>query len=344
MKMVSSGEGVCQGTLGADVGPKPQPPNDGSAEAGDRGDVLGGERGRVVFALAGRRLTATANLPRSPKLTRALEASTFGLPFPPTARALTVTVLHDPWSPTLPAVGSTHSSALGTLSLHMRREQHEVWIAGRHDAAEATDEAPWTRWAVAPGTGLLALRRALPDRPVVVSPDQTFYLPPGSRAKIFVRIPLFAQFILQRPRGAVTELGSFPGIVLSDTWWGSVTEGELAYWMPTRARRAVTPDLLQPHLAICPFVLENRSDVALPVDRFAVRVAHLTLFGQGTAAWCDEVHVRYEGLTEGSVLEYTGSIPAEAGDVDRLAEPREPPESGLRSITFGRLRALSGLT
>ena len=139
-------------------------------------------------------------------------------------------------------------------------------------------------------------------------------------------------------------LEAFPSVILSDTWWGSFTDGELAYWVTTHARREISSELLEPYLAICPFILRNASSLPLPVHRFAVRVAHLTLYGRGDAVWSDEVRVRYEGPTEGSELQYTGRVPAEAGVVDRLAGPREAPASGLHAITFGRLRSLSGIS
>ena len=250
--------------------------------------------------------------------------------------------LHDMWGPVETAPGSEAKHLLGSLTLRVRREPSEVWLRGEYDAVSTRREPDWIRWAVA-RDDRIELRPSLPDRPIVVSPEQAFFLPPGGQARVFVRIPLFVELVEAHRDGSVTVFETFPSLVLSDTWWGTFTEGELAYWVATRARRTVSSDVFEPHLAVCPFVLVNRSDQSLPVEQFTVRVSHLTLFGHETALWTDEVQVRYEGAEEGSELHYTGRVPTEAGDVEAIQGPKEPPPRGLHARTFGRLRALSGL-
>lgn len=259
------------------------------------------------------------------------------------------------WGESGLGVGEAAEYTFGHLRLRLRRRAEELWLHADHDAGGVSDtpgvsrlrrdvsfddvaSESWLRWAV-PAEESLTLQPALPDRPVVVSPEQPFFLPPGGRAKVFVRIPLFVRV---RTGGEVSEaatLEEFPSLVLSDTWWGSFIEGELGYWLETRARRQIPPELFEPHLAICPFVLVNRSDEPLPVERFAVRVAYLTLFGRDRAVWTDEVQVRYRGGPEGSEIRYTGKVPEEAGDVALLAESRQPPPRGFHARTFGRLKA-----
>lgn len=256
--------------------------------------------------------------------------------------------------------GSEVEHSLGALRLRLRRRADELWIHAAHDdevepsasssarvAQEeevepgSADAESWIRWALPAGREV-ELRASLPDRPVVVSPEQPFFLPPAGRARVFVRIPLFVRVQLPRGDGGGETLEKFPTVVLSDTWWGTFTEGEVAYWLGTHARREMGPSLHEPHLAICPFVLINDSEQALPVERFAVRVAYLTLFGHGPAVWTDEVQVRYRGADEGSEIRYTGRIPADAGDVERMAASRESAPRGLHARTFGRLRARVG--
>lgn len=247
----------------------------------------------------------------------------------------------DVWGPVPVEPGASFERKFGSLTVGLRREPSEVWVRGTHEG-EATSEE-WIRWAVSPDARL-ALRRSLPDRAIVVSPEQPFHLPPGGSARIFVRVPLFVQLVRVNITGPATVLESLPSLVLSDTWWGTFTEGELAYWVPTRARRVIEADAFDPHLAICPFLLVNRAAQPLPIERFAVRVSHLTLFGRGDAAWTDEVRVGYHGAQDGSEVRYTGVLPPEAGDVEKIAPPREAPPRGLHARTFGRLRSLAGLT
>lgn len=238
-------------------------------------------------------------------------------------------------------VGSEAERTLGDLTVRVRRTPEEVWVHGAYGAPEPPANEDWTRWAVQRGDAT-ALRPALPDRLVVVSPEQPFILPPHGWAHVFVRIPLFVALASVAEDGHETVLSRYPAMVLSDTWWGSFTDGELAYWLTTKARRVVSPEIFGYHLAVCPLRLANESGDALPVEHFAVRVAHLTLFGRGSALWTDEVLVRYEGAEEGSEIRYTGRVPDVAGDVAPIAGPREAPPRGLTALTFGRFRALSG--
>lgn len=232
-----------------------------------------------------------------------------------------VTQATEVWGPIPGVPGSSLERVFGTLTVGLRREPAEVWVRGTHVDRPVSQE--WIRWGVSPDVRL-ELKPALPDRAIVVSPEQPFHLPPGGTARIFVRVPLFVQLVRVNLIGEDTVLEAFPSLVLSDTWWGTFTEGEVAYWIPTRARRAVAGDAFDPHLAICPFMLVNEAEQPLPIERFAVRVSHLTLFGLGSAAWTDEVRVSYKGAQAGSEVRYTGVLPDEAGDIPTLAPPGKP--------------------
>lgn len=263
--------------------------------------------------------------------------------------------------------GEARNYVLGDLRLRLRRRSEEVWMHSSHPSSRedgdgvaeegvasgaeirAPDEAPaeeipaeeWIRWAL-PAEEELELTPTLPDRPVVVSPEQPFFLPPEGRARVYVRVPLFVSVRTTGEVAQPTTLEEFPSVVLSDTWWGTFTEGELGYWIETRARRHVPTGLHDRHLAICPLLLVNRSDQPLPVERFAIRVAYLTLLRRDEVIWADEVQVRYRGGHQGSEIRYTGEVPEEVGPVEPLAESREPAPKGFRARTFGRLVARMG--
>lgn len=203
----------------------------------------------------------------------------------------------------------------------------------------------WSRWAL-PGEGTtLRLSPALPDRTLVVTPEQAFHLLPGSSARVFARVPVWIQIRIQQ-EGMVAAGGEMaleiPSVTLSDTWWGSVMEGELAYWLPTSARREVDPARHRPHMAICSLHLLNRSGASLPVDRLAIRAAHLSLFLDGDILWSDEARVVYQGLAEGSQIELSGTPPTEATGAELVASPRVPVQRGLRARTFQRFLTMAG--
>lgn len=241
---------------------------------------------------------------------------------------------------------------VGPLTLWARGEGDEIrlahasghWMRPEPGAGDAPppDDRDWVRWPVGEGVGRLVLSPALPPRTVVVEPELSFRLPPGGRARIFVRVPLWARVRVAGPGGAT--LTEVPSVVLSDTWWGGFTEGELCYWLPTSARRRVSPEVFTPNVAVCPLQLSNRSGGELAVERIALRVAHLSLFSDEGRLWADETRVRYRGVEEGSEIDFAGGRPEEAPGAVPVAPPRRsPPARGLRARTFARLRALSGL-
>lgn len=225
----------------------------------------------------------------------------------------------------------------GSLRLSAHRPDTEILLKSEHEGGEIGE---WVRWH-APQGATFSFRPELPDRPIIVAPERPYRLPPRGESLVFVGIPLFAR--LSMTIGATTQdLADYASIVLSDTWWGTFVEGELAYWVETRARRHRPEGRIPPHMALCPFRLVNNSSQALPIERFAVRLDYLSLFETDQGIWTDEVHVHYKGADEGSEIHHTGKAHGAAGTSRRLASSRKPPPKGLRAKTFGRLRALAG--
>ena len=79
------------------------------------------------------------------------------------------------------------------------------------------------------------------------------------------------------------------------------------------------------------------------MERFAVRVPHLSLFAQRERMWTDRVAVRYEDSPEGSEIDFAGSAPEEAEGAALITPPRVPLDRGFHAKTFDRLRSLSNL-
>ena len=219
------------------------------------------------------------------------------------------------------------------------------------DGEDAPEEPPlpaaelWSRWALPAKATTIRMAPALPDRTLVVTPEQAFHLLPDTSARVFARVPVWVQLRIEQ-EGMADRQGAMaleiPSVTLSDTWWGSFLEGELAYWLPTSARREVDPTRHRPHMAVCSLNLLNRSAASLAVDRLAIRAAHLSLFLDEDVLWADEARVVYQGSAEGSQIEMSGAPPAEAGAARAVASPRVPAQRGLRARTFHRFMTLAG--
>lgn len=263
--------------------------------------------------------------------------------------------LSPPWGRYEIQPGDDRTVRLGPLELRLKRVGEEVWIARRWTeeplggeveetgtGAVASDEVEpeWSRWAVPQGTGGLRLEPVFPDRPLVVEPEQTFHLVRGARVRVYVRVPLWVSIELPDP--SEVSLVEIPTHILSDTWFGDFAEGELAYALPTSARREVTPEIFAPHRAICPLMLGNDAVDQLEVKKLCLRVAHLSVFARGGELWSDETRVRYQGEDEESQIRISGRVPSEAPDAVRIKPPRVPLARGFRARTFARLADLSG--
>lgn len=257
-----------------------------------------------------------------------------------------------PWGEHALEPEDTLTLEVGPLVLRARSTGNEIWLSHapgdssrsrrRSDRTSGAGGEDWIRWPVPEGGDRILLSPVFPPRPVVAEPDRSFRLLPRGRARIFVRVPLWVR--VDVVAGGERKLIEVPSVVLSDTWWGGFTEGELCYWLPTTARRQVPPEVFRPHRAVCPLELTNRSDDELTVEKIVLRVAHLSVFSDEGRLWADETRVRYRGADEGSDIQVAGKQPSEAASAVRVAAPRQrPPARGFRALTFARLKALPGL-
>ena len=268
--------------------------------------------------------------------------------------------LEAPWGPLPLRESEVKPLRVGPRELWFQAREGEIWIA--HDDAVSPEEArsggPWTRspdpeppegvdwfrWATPGGETDLFLRPALPDRTLVLEPERPFRLLTRAEARVYVRVPLWIRVELPLASAdTALLLEEVPSLAMSDTWWGGFMEGELAYWLPTTARREMVPALHHPHLAVCPLLLSNRSGSDLAVEKLALRAPHLSLFSHQGRLWADEARVTYQGLEEGSQIDVTGQAPAEAEGAVRVTPPRKPSQRGFRARTFDRIRALPGV-
>lgn len=231
------------------------------------------------------------------------------------------------------------SLSLGPLHLRFTRAAGEIRLAHRRDGEK--EESRWSRWVPGHGwDGRIALTPRYPDRPVIVKPEDDFWLLKGAEARIYVRIPLVVQIeaLGDPPRPVV----SIPTKILSDTWWGSPEEGELCYFLDTKARRSMAQHEFLEHLCVCPLQLKNRSPDDLLVTRIALRPQHLSVFRDGNRLWSELTTVRYQGDEVGSELDVSSRAPEEAKEPTRLSAPEVPMARGFTARTFARLRSSLG--
>lgn len=247
----------------------------------------------------------------------------------------------------LPA-DETNTWVVGPTTLFCKRRADELWVSSHttdeanKPHAEIVDTEPtWSRWVISSTFEAIRFTPLFPDRAVVVKPEFPFRISVGGQARIYVRVPLWLQ--IEALTLAPTQITSLPLVSLPSTWFGSFTDGELAYWISSSARRQVEPDLFRNYLAIAPIHIENKSEEELHVEKLCLRVEGLSLFDANGQLWADETRVHYRGSNDISRIELSGKPPAEATAAHLISSPRSRSQRGFAARTFSRLKDLPGL-
>jgi hypothetical protein len=238
----------------------------------------------------------------------------------------------------------------GTLHLWCKKENDELWFANKYvenqgltenELPPPPDDAKWVRYSLSEDYKKMIFRPMLPNRPLVIKVEAPFLLKKGARARIFMRVPLWIKIEIQnKTRMDLLEL---PTVVLSNTWFGTPTDGELCYWISSGARRIIEPDPDRPYMAICAMEVINRADEDLLVDKLCFRVEYLSLFSDGSQLWSNLTKIYFRGASEVSEIDGTGKAPTEAGSAKKISEPREDLKKSFTHRTFSVLKELTDL-
>ncbi len=174
------------------------------------------------------------------------------------------------------------------------------------------------------------------DRPVVVRPDQPFYVLARSETRLYLNTPLWMSIHSEPSQRALLE---FPLYRLSDTWFGpSTREGELCYATRTRASLLAPRPPTAPHRAFTALRLINRSNEPILLERVNLPVPNLTLFqAADDSLWTPSV-VLDIGDDKGEASLHLDAKPAEeAGECTEITAPRQRAESNLLKRALGAL-------
>jgi len=234
----------------------------------------------------------------------------------------------------------------GQLHVWLEQGVNEIRLTHKHqDAAAVTSglpvDADWTRWAFDNGQNIITIKPVFPDRAIVITPESSFWLLKSTEATIYVRIPVWLRFILGGEKGqTLTEL---PTRVLSNTWFGSFSEGELCLWHLSDVSRTIDRSPEKMHLVICPLHLINQSEEDLLVDRICLRVNRLKMYSGGGNLWSDTTTIIYKGKNEKGEITMSGKAPDNDLEYTLLSAPRYRARKSFVAKSFQTLKELPGL-
>ena len=199
------------------------------------------------------------------------------------------------------------------------------------------DPGAWKRWVFETGTQVARFVPMAPDRSLVVQPDLPTGLPPGQRAMTFVTIPLWVGVAVGEGSGQM--LCEMPTTMLSRTWYGDFSSGELCYSLRSRATRHPPPIEHAADSAVCPLQLVNETTTSLEFVHLLIQAEHLALYRVPGRIWTNSVDVVFQGQESRTTL---GGAPTIDGMPTLLQPPRRVGDRSLVRKSFEFLKGLAG--
>jgi hypothetical protein len=254
------------------------------------------------------------------------------------------------WHPKQLEPGDFHFWQAGTLQLWAKRAPEHEWRIATSRAGEELNEissgedppppsdAAWKRWAFKEEDATLHVLPAMPDMPVVARPDSPVRIPRGNEITFFVSIPFF----LQAHVGPANEIFIYeePTVVLSKTWFGEPTGGELSYALRTSASRDLQGIKPGQHRVVCPVIVRNRSTEELNFQKICIRSMHVNIHAGATRLWTEEIEVTYLGQNSFSEVTFGKEPPAYEPTLGVLAPARETLARNFLKKSFSSLLSL----
>jgi hypothetical protein len=247
--------------------------------------------------------------------------------------------------------GATRFWQIGPWRMWIARSKREWRVTyERHpDALESTlvlseespPEAPagakQVRFGFRETQASIHLAPRLPDRALVVNPENPFALPPGEEVTIYCGCPLWIHASTGDPAVELFEEAIFRP---SETWFGpDPTSGELCYAARATPRLQLQDLPHRPHRAVSPVRIRNRAKSALEVERLKLPMPNLALFASTDGRlWTEAVGLDRNEDGEFAELRLEKAPPKDVRPVKRVAGAREISDRGHPFRAFRRLR------
>ncbi len=247
------------------------------------------------------------------------------------------------WTPRAIAEGRVLSVCLGASRVWIRRGAHDWLVASETEEGEeercsvsiaeedVAAERDWTRWILDDAVEQVRLRPRLPDRPIIVRPETPMCLMPKQSAQFYVGVPIWLSLTFGVKNEQAIDV---PTTTLSNSWFGSLTEGELCYAVKTKARLRREDTRLVANHVIIPLEIRNASKEKLKFERLCLRPQYLDIYQGDTRLWTGRGRVSYRGEDNWSRIVYAGTAPDMDGAREKLSAAREPMRRGALLKTF----------
>ncbi len=238
--------------------------------------------------------------------------------------------------------------SVGPLSLKIESHAHDWVLSWKHSSnpleeslsvelpcqCELDIDDNYERFGGQHRERVLKFSPLLPDLPVVIRPEKTFYVLPKEEVILFVSVPMWLKVSLANSGTLLKEIPSYRP---PDTWFGvSPNEGEICYAIRTKARLELSDMPLRPYRAIAAIKVVNKAKDKLFLERIKVPLPNLKLFESESGIYLTETVV-IEREKDGTFVDVKTArgFHKDFGSTKKIAEPRIPPTSSLMRKALG---------
>ncbi|QBG48400.1 hypothetical protein EGM51_13730 [Verrucomicrobia bacterium S94] len=230
--------------------------------------------------------------------------------------------------------GETLVCCVGPLTLRIHRKRKD-WYVSHEQEMQIDDQRcsleilrepmnrgfEWSRWILDEAMDCVRLEPSLPDRSIIVRPEMLMTVMPKQTVEFYIGLPLWLSISFGSAGKTAVEV---PTYTLSNSWFGSFTEGELCYALKTTARLHLAELSNSAHRVVFPLNVKNLSKETLAFERICIRPQHLNIYQGSERLWTGRGRVSYRGRRAGAVWSMPQARRIWAGPIKRSATRVKP--------------------
>ena len=203
---------------------------------------------------------------------------------------------------------------------------------------ESSPELSWKKILGGKGKQFIT-HPALPDRPIVIKPSETFYIMPKASVWIYVNIPLWLQFY-ENQANASSLIAESASIQLSSTWYGEPDNGILAYALQKGFDTQVD-EYSNPYHIICPVKVVNLATERISVSKLLVHTEFSSIFEINNKLFCNAYTMELKGDNMIVDVDLSTRAPEFLGKATKVVGPRNPEKNNLIKKGYNYLKFLT---
>jgi hypothetical protein len=193
---------------------------------------------------------------------------------------------------------------------------------------------------IADKTRTLTILPAMPDRPLVLRPQNTLKLLPEMSVQLYVHIPVWIQLYsgTARKENLICE---FANTTLSSTWFGDPDNGVLSYSLPDDLNTSFEKSALLSHKVLCPLKITNNAASILDFQRLSLQVEFFNIYAEKSLLFTNEIKVKFKGENNVSDISYSNQAPSFITNSKLISAARNLERNSVLKKSFHFIKSLT---